>query len=405
MTRPKLLMAVLFGAAVGCASVVRSDDGGSVPDAGLVETHFSVTQIYQQNVHGGLSTHDRAGRLAGSYDVELSADLERLAGFESASVYVHAEGSWPKIGGINDEAVGSFFGVNGDARPRRAVDVTELWYEQRFFADALALRAGKIDLTGGFEHRGCPVSFDCSTYANDENTQFLNNALVNNPTIPFPDYGLAVAVNYSLAGPWYVSAAIADAEADFRETGFSTTFDGDCDFFYIFEGGLAPKLSSNKGGLQGVYRFGLWYDTSDKADFSTGGIRDDDRGFYLSFDQLVLKENDRPDDGQGLAVFGRYGRADRKVNEVAHFWSAGIQYEGLLSGRDSDVIAFGFGQGFFSDRAADFTEDYESVCEVYYRAYLRPWLVLTPDVQYVVNPGGAGAADALVAGVRLQVSF
>jgi hypothetical protein len=35
------------------------------------------TNIYQQNVRGGLSTHRRAGRASGSYDLELAGDLKR----------------------------------------------------------------------------------------------------------------------------------------------------------------------------------------------------------------------------------------------------------------------------------------------------------------------------------------
>jgi carbohydrate-selective porin OprB len=75
------------------------------------------TNIYQQNVRGGLSTHRRAGRASGSYDIELAGDLKRLLGL-SGGIYISAEGSWSKSGGINDPAVGSYFGVNGDGASR-----------------------------------------------------------------------------------------------------------------------------------------------------------------------------------------------------------------------------------------------------------------------------------------------
>jgi porin len=371
-----------------------------------VELALSVTQIYQQNVHGGLSTHRRAGRHSGSYDLELFGDFEKLLGVEGGSLYVHAEGVWSKSAGINDNSVGSYFGVNGDARPRRCIDVTEIWYEHSFLDNALLFRVGKIDLTGGFEHRGCPVSFDCSNYANDENTQFLNNALINNPTISFPDYGLSAAVYYAPARLWYVSAAVADAHADLRETGFNTTFHGEDDLFYILETGVTPQLNSENSPLQGAYRLGLWYDPQKKEEFSTGKVWRDDAGFYLTSDQMIFKENNDPEDTQGLGLFARYGWASSKVNDVTNFWSAGLQYQGLLRYRDEDVLGLGFAQGFFSDRASDFTEDYESVWELYYSAQLTPWIAISPDIQYVTNPGGDGAtSDALVLGIRLQVDF
>ncbi|HUW18102.1 MAG TPA: carbohydrate porin [Sedimentisphaerales bacterium] len=369
-----------------------------------IELALSTTQIYQQNVRGGTSTHRRAGRLSGSYDLELSADLRKLAGVPAARLYMLTEGSFSN--GIDEASVGSFFGVNGDAAGERSMDITELWFEKAFADQTLYVRIGKLDLTGGFEHHGCPVSFDCIRYANDENTQFLNSALVNNPAIPFPDNGLGVAVHYSPQHLWYVSAAVADAQADIRETGLATTFHDEDYLFWIFETGLTPHLNSANGPLQGAYRLGLWYDPQDKEEFVTGKTRRDDKGFYLSFDQMLYKENSDAEDTQGLGVFGRYGWAGSKVNEVTNFWSLGVQYQGLLPDRDDDVLALGFAQGIFSNRAVDFTEDYEAVWELYYSAQVTPWLAVSPSIQYVANPGGdRTVGDAVVLGLRALISF
>ncbi|GAH06916.1 unnamed protein product, partial [marine sediment metagenome] len=155
--------------------------GDGLAESGI-ELGLGVTQIYQQNVRGGISKHRRAGRYSGSYDLEISADLRKLLGIEGGSLYMLTEGKWSKSGGIDAPSVGSAFGVNGDGAPRRSMDVSELWYEQVFADETIRLRIGKMDLTGGFDCHGCPVSFDCSSYANDETTQFLNNALINNPT-------------------------------------------------------------------------------------------------------------------------------------------------------------------------------------------------------------------------------
>jgi carbohydrate-selective porin OprB len=120
-----------------------------------IELGLSATQIYQQNVRGGISRHRRAGRFAGSYDLELSADLGKLLGLEGAAFYMLTEGSYSN--GIDKSSVGSFFGVNDDAAGDRSMDITELWYEHAFLDDSLRIRVGKLDLTGGFEHHGCPV--------------------------------------------------------------------------------------------------------------------------------------------------------------------------------------------------------------------------------------------------------
>lgn len=60
--------------------------GDSLAESGI-EVGLGVTQIYQQNVRGGISKHRRAGRYSGSYDLELSADLRKLLGIEGAAIF------------------------------------------------------------------------------------------------------------------------------------------------------------------------------------------------------------------------------------------------------------------------------------------------------------------------------
>lgn len=368
-----------------------------------ISVNLGLTQVYQANLVGGMSTHRRSGRFAGSYDLELELDTERLFRLPGGSLYILAEGSWSD--GLDASSVGSLFGVNDDAGGDRSIDVTELWYEQAFLNGRLRFRLGKIDLTGGFECRGCPVAFDGNAYANDETAQFLNGALVNNPTIPFPDNGLGVAAYVEPLEGWYVSAGVADAQADARETGFNTAFHGRSDFFSIFETGVVPRLPSGNGGLRGAYRLGLWYDPRPKVRFDGRGVERDDVGFYLSFDQIILKENDDPADGQGLGVFGRYGAADSDVNEIKCFWSVGGQYQGLVPTRDSDVLGFAVGQGRLSD-AAGFTASHETAMELYYKAQVTPWLSVSPSIQYVFNPGAQDRMDdAVIVGIRAQMSL
>jgi porin len=374
-----------------------------------VDFGLSLTNIYQLNARGGMSTSRRQGRWSGSYDFEMSADMEQLLGLEGAEIYMLAEGTWSRKD-IDETSVGSAFGVNGDFAPREAVNIIELWYQQSFFDDTLRIRFGKLDMTGGFEYQGCSASFDCNAYANDENTQFLNSALVNNPTIPFPDYGLGVIVFWSPLDDWYLSAGAADAQADKREAGFNTAFHEEDYFVYMAETGITPRLHSAGGPLQGAYRVGMWYSPEPRANAQAadeGRAWRDDVGFYLSFDQLLHKERNDRDDTQGLGAFFRYGYADDKTNDIADFYSIGLQYQGLFDGRDEDVLGIGYARGEFSDRASSvYRDSYESVIETYYNARITPWLQLTPSVQYIANPGGSGSVkDAVVVGFRTTMIF
>ena len=335
----------------------------------------------------------------------MAVDLETLLNW-SAGIYVATEGSWRD--GISDTMVGS--GVNADAGGNRKIDVTQYWYQHLIFEGKLRVRVGKLDLGGGFECGGSAVAFDGSDYAGDETTQFLNDNVTGIANIPFPDPGLGVVIHYNPSDLWYVSIGAADAQADARETGFSTTFHDEDYFFYALETGITPDIPSAQGPLHGAYRIGCWYDPQDK-ERASGTTKRDDMGFYINCDQIVIRESDDQEGCQGLGLFAKYGYAHSDVSEVTDFWSLGGQYQGLLPDRDDDVLAFGVAQSVFSDQFSDdFTEDSETVMEIYYNALVTASdsleVTITPSVQHIKNPGGdQDVKDATVLALRAQVSF
>jgi len=363
-----------------------------------IEVTLGATNIYQANVAGGLDTHAKSGRFTGSYDLQIAADLEKLAGVAGLGLFVHGEGGWPDAAGIDQTMVGSVFGVNADAAGDRSFDVVETLLEWSLFDGRFTLMAGKMDFAG---------VFDTSVYANDETSQFLNGALVNNPTIPLPDYCLGVIATVQVTDAWSVSAGAGDAQADGRETGFRTAFCGEDYFFYAVETAVRVELNSSRGPLPGTTRLGVWYDPQPRTRSDSDREYRDDTGFYAGVDQMLFKENDDPQDSQGLGLFGRYGWADDRCNDICQFWSLGFQYQGLLPGRDDDVLGVGFAQGVFTDEARDsFTADSESVWELYYSLVATEWMVVSPGVQYVTHPGGdRTVGDATIVGVRAQIAF
>jgi len=366
---------------------------------------LTITTVYQQAVRGGRSTHRKAGRLSGGYELELQVDFDKLKWIPGGSVYALASGGWSD--GIDGPAVGSLFNVNAGAFGDRAVDLLELWYEQSLLDDHLRIRVGKIDLsggTGGFSDGPYPW-FDGNAYANDPGIQFLNGGLVNNPQIPFPQQGLgAIAYLAPVKDLLYVLLGVADSRADSRTTGFASAFARDTRVVAMAEVGLTPTLPSANGDMCGGYRVGVWYDPQPKERFDSRGVKRNDIGLYANFNQMIFKENDDEDDAQGLGLFGRYGLANGSVNEIRHFWSVGLQYQGLIPGRDCDVLGAGVANGHLSDEA-DFRKSRETAVEVYYNIQFTPWLMLTPDIQYITHPGGGAAKDALVVGLRLQIIF
>ncbi len=363
-----------------------------------VEVGFAVTNIYQQNVRGGISSRRGNGRYTGSYDLEFLADLQQLLGIEGGSVFIHAEGGWPDTQGVDAVSICSYFGVNADVIGNRPIDIVELFYERSLLDGRLTLMIGKIDFT---------CIFDAIAYADDETSQFLNSALVDNPAIPFPDYCLGMILSYDMTESWYVMGGVADAEASHGTSGFATTFDGDDYFFYILETGITRQYHLTSEPMPGTYRVGFWSDAQSSETLGSGHVRRSNVGVYLSCDQMLLREEGGGNDNQGLGGFVRYGHADGELSEVTDFWSVGLQYKGFFNGRDNDVIGLAVAYGIFNDNAElDFTEDHEAVVEFYYNAQVGHWLSVSPGIQYINNPGGAASVnDAVVLGIRVQMQF
>jgi porin len=182
------------------------------------------------------------------------------------------------------------------------------------------------------------------------------------------------------------------------------------------EVGFTPKWKSEKGEMPGRYRLGGWYDPRSKTIFrdTLGGRRRaetsvGDTGFYLGFDQMIWKENSDPKDSQGVGLFARYGFAHPDRNRIAHAWEIGTSIKGLLPQRDHDVTGVAVSQGILSKDYRDDVNrlaDRETVYELYYAWQVTPWLIISPDLQFITNPGGNETArDAIVGGARVRIIF
>lgn len=368
-----------------------------------IKFSLSYQHQFQQNLRGGVRTFN-AHDFSGSYDATITLDFERMGLWESAGFYLKFKGTHGD--GIND-FVGARSSVNSDAEGDKAVFVKKWWYWDKLFDDKIEFRLGMLETNKDL--------YDVGLYANHEDKDFLNRQSIRNSTIP-QTTGIGAHVRVSPVDWFYAQAAVLDIQYEKYRTGFDTAFHGEDWFVGLAEIGFTPEWETPKGPMPGSYRLGASYDPRIRGVFlddldgrieipGMGGHV----GFYFGIDQMVFKENDDPKDDQGLGLFGRYGHVRSDATLMSDYWSAGASYKGLIPGRDKDIMAFATSQSMVSHqyrREINPLGDRETVYEWYYRIQVTPWLLVTPDLQYITQAGARkDSGNALVGGVRLRFIF
>ncbi len=341
---------------------------------------------------GGGANPDGVFGHSGSYDLFARVDLEELVDWRGGDFLLHVRGMYDR--NLNAD-VGSLSQLIDDADYDEPIYVDQLWLRQTFFDGRLRFRVGLLEQQ---------TIFDRNLFANSEDRQFLTAFLDNNAVVPLPN-GVGAAVIVAPL-PWLeIALGAANADNFPGQPGIDTTFD----HFDGVTGHLELKFASplSERGLTGHTRLGAFIDGRKKTNFRTGSRRRGHFGGYLSIDQRVWREAEVG--SQGLGVFARAGYADRDYNALAWFWSLGGEYTGLVPGRDADVLGFACYQAIGSSVYRDEVDprfEHETGIEIYYRIAAVPWLAITPDFQYILDPGATGTADdAFVGTLRLRVTF
>lgn len=343
---------------------------------------------------GGGANDDAAFGHSASYDFFALVDVEEAAGWRGLDLLLHVKGQYDR--NVNDD-VGALSDPIDDADFDEPIYVDELWLQQALFDDRLRLRLGFLEQQ---------TLFDRNAYANSEDRQFLASALDNNPLVPLPN-GLGAALMARPTGALELVLGAADADNLPRQPGFDTAFDDAGSLTGYLEVTLRTRIPSPAGPMPGAYRAGTFVDGREKPVFGGSGSERGHWGAYASVDQLAYREH--RDAEEGLGLFARFGYADPDTNALAWFWSLGFEYRGLLPCRGDDVLGVGSYQAIASGRYQEQIDpdlERETGIEVYYRIEVLPWLALTPDFQYLIDPGaGSTARDAAIGVLRFRGSF
>jgi porin len=385
------------------------------------------------NTSGGLK---RSATYFGLLDVNTTIDFEKLAGWKGLTFFanayqIHGHGLSTNNLGPNLHTVSDI-----EATPDTRLD--EMWFEQKWLDDKVALRFGT--LAADTEFFVSDVAFPTVNATFGWPSSFAAALPAGGAAYPLTAVGARLKLQYndaltSLFGVYNgdpVGARCAkddpqrcnDNGLDFR-LGDST--------FAIVE--LQWKHGQEKGGMPGIIKVGGWKhfgsfadqrtDTTglslaDPASSGTGRRADGNYSLYAIADQRVFNGKS----GEKIDLFGRYTFVPSDRNLISNYFDAGASFTGFVPKRadDSVIVAFAYSpissgaRGFDRDAVAfgsqTIVRDYEALLEVTYIAKVLPGLTLQPDFQYIWHPGGniddgtgKPIADAAVFGLRSVVNY
>ena len=358
---------------------------------------ISLTADGTKNLQGGIDTAGSAWRVL--FDPSMTIDLKPLAGIEGGTVY--AEFQYAQGPNASDKLVGDLQGVDNldgvpGAHHQNSTQLAAFWYQQTAFDGLLRFKIGKSDANYEFDHSAFAQEFLQQSYGSSA-------TLFTLPTYPDPAFGLDIFVKptkETQIGFGVYDGSLANGVAT-GAMGPSTFFKSH-DLFFIGEIDQSWKLGPDQ--LAGRFGVGGWYSTNTFRKLE-GGETAGTGGPYVLVDQAVWRANPTDDhDTRGIGLFVMWGMAEAAIVQFDHNVGGGVTWTGPLDKRPNDILGTGIQAVHFSDdfhAHADFEVNYE----LFYRLQLTPWFAVKPDFQYVVNPGGKGARDAVVFTLRFQMSF
>ncbi len=342
------------------------------------------------SVRNGGIKHGEIG--LGNLDLTAALDTSKAKLWEGGTFFMYFLGN---AGAQPSEWIGDTQGADNIQAPE-TLKLYEFWYDQSFFDGKVSFLVGLHDYNS---------EFDALDYGgNLINSSFGITVDISQvgPSI-FPTTSLAGRLKFQPNDNFYVQAAVYDGTPGDPndDRGTQVILKSSDGLFYAAETGLvssedAPHYKAALGG---------WYHTTDFEDFN-GVSQDNNGGIYVIGESSIYQEEDTE---QGLGIFFQSSFTHSDRNQIGSYYGLGFSYTGLIQGRDSDILAFGFNTAFngngFRSANPDLDKS-EKVLELNYHLSITPYLTITPDVQYIINPGtDPELEDAVVFIIRTEVAL
>lgn len=343
-------------------------------------------------------------------------DLEKLAGWNGVTVRAAMsarQGQSTSIRDLQDpsapqmaNAQGTFGRGNQDSR------LSELSIEKNYKEQGLSIKAGRLGLGMDFNVMAC--DFASTAFCAAQMGKWQGNIWMNTPVSQW-----GARIKQQLNPELAVQVGIYEFNPDNgngAKEGQGWSLDTKHADGVTIPAEIVWTPKSLINNLPGSYRVGGMYNTADNPenqfDIAKGkadgvGIEGKNRTFagWLAVEQQLTS---RGQGRQGLHSFANFTWHDRDTNKVDNSQQIGVKYIGLADSQPNDILGLAVNRVHINDRIKNlnFDASAEYNIELNYSYNATKWLMLRPNLQYVINPGSSNNVDdALVLGLTTRIIF
>lgn len=267
-----------------------------------------------------------------------------------------------RYGNHSAEDVGNRIGVVNDINDYNANtnEFVEMYYSWQLGGEWswLTLSAGQFPI----------YNFDGSEYNSNQQVNFMNYALSQNPSSTYPTAGLGVFAQIAPKGDWSFAFGAQDAtNVDAVSVRFNHLNEEHYTTFGQIQYAPINKLGEAKFSLL------LYNQPAVKLQSQTTN------GWSINLSQNI---------GEKWNVFARVNGVSGYMDTIEQSWSGGVVWINPMNRNNLDQIGLAYAYNKINEEAVGeaLSHDAEQVVEAYWAFGLSKWATITPDVQFYINP-------------------
>lgn len=390
-----------------------------------VDFQVDYTTQSAANLAGGYRTSTTM-RYADQWTFGSKLDLDKLMNWQGGQFQVtltnrNGQNLTPYI---NDPRTGGLSNVQGISARGDYLRLTQFWLNQSLFDNWLEVKLGRVTTNEDFDTASVGM-FQNWAMGGGQPGHWRNDRWFN---APVSQWGGRFKLNLPEDVYFQVGVYNQNRANYTKANGFRFDMGHGEGNLIPVELGWKPQLGQDK--LQGNYRLGMFYSSTEGGDFHSfkdGEYQHNRRaygGYLLAEQQLFAMDGDNK---RGLSVSFQYVMNDHRTAKMDNYQSLALAWKGPFDARPADEIGIGMARIHVNSdytkmregqNAANGVSDYRNPAylplqqgaewnyELYYNAKATRWLNIRPNLQVVTKPGGVRQVqDALIGGLAADISF